>query len=210
MASRIFPDGGSGGGLLHCNDRSPARFSRLRRVLSQYLPPSLLDQEFVRLSCGDGIALCRRLAERGELFDRVLVDAPCSSERHVAQQVTARPGPDALPPVPREAWSTTRSQRNAAAQASLVQSALGCLAPGGRLVYSTCSVSPLENDGVVDQLLKHAAKGRSPQIRVASFDDPEAIKWSQLIPLEPTRHGFIALPDKTHYGPLFFALIIKE
>lgn len=67
-------------------------------------------------------------------FDRILVDAPCSNSGVLRRR------PDA-----RWRWTTRRMKQLAATQALLLENALALLAPGGRLVYSTCSLEHEEN-----------------------------------------------------------------
>jgi len=76
-------------------------------------------------------------------FERILVDAPCSStgviRRHPDIKLLRRPGD--LPAL-------------AAGQLRILGAAVRMLAPGGRLLYSTCSVLPEENEEVVRRLLE--------------------------------------------------------
>lgn len=75
-------------------------------------------------------------------FDRILVDAPCSGTGTLARnpEIKWRLRPDAISGLAR--W-----------QRSILTNALGHLKPGGRLVYSTCSLEREENQGVVDAAL---------------------------------------------------------
>ena len=75
-------------------------------------------------------------------FDLVLVDAPCSGLG------TLRRDPDIR-------WRRRESDLPTLAAAELVmlQHAADAVAPGGRLVYATCSSEPEENEGVVDAFL---------------------------------------------------------
>jgi 16S rRNA (cytosine967-C5)-methyltransferase len=95
----------------------------------------------------------------GRPFDRVLVDAPCSGtgviRRHPDIKLLRRPEDIA---------------GFARVQLEILQAAFGMLAPGGRLVYATCSVLPAENESVVSRLLD-----REPQARPAAMPSGEAL-----------------------------------
>jgi 16S rRNA C967 or C1407 C5-methylase (RsmB/RsmF family) len=177
----ILADGLREGGQLVANDRSPARAQRLRRVLADYLPPEL--RQRVQVTSRDG----RRfgLAEAGS-FDAVLLDAPCSSERHVLTDAAEL-----------DKWSEGRVKRLAQEQYALLTSALLALRPGGRLVYSTCALAPSENDGVIERLFE---KGRH-SARVETLEMPRGA---------PTRYGVQFLPQRDGAGPMFVARLVKE
>lgn len=126
-------------------------------------------------------------------FDKVLVDVPCSSDRHVVQQRG-----DASK-VLRSDWSPARLKRDASLQVGLLESALASTRPGGRVVYSTCSLSNTQNDAVVQKALRR--KGGSVDLDAAS-------SACALMPgVERTECGFIALPDETNHGPIFWTAI---
>lgn len=76
-------------------------------------------------------------------FDRVLVDAPCSAEG-VARRF----------PHLRQAAPQPTIQRLANLQKRLLVRALGLVRPGGIVVYSTCTIAPEENEGVVRHVLE--------------------------------------------------------
>jgi 16S rRNA (cytosine967-C5)-methyltransferase len=84
------------------------------------------------------------LAGRGE-FDRVLADVPCSGTGTLARnpEIKWRLDPDDLADLH-------------ARQVALLRAALAPLAPGGRAVYSTCSLEREENEDVVDEVLRNA------------------------------------------------------
>lgn len=95
-----------------------------------------------------------RLAEEhASAFDRVLVDAPCSGEGRVG----AGAGEDGADPG--LGWSGPRSRRLAGLQKQLLHAAVACVRVGGVVVYSTCTLTPLENELVVDRCLQlHAGR----------------------------------------------------
>ena len=109
----------------------------------------------VRCRLADGRRLGRRMPGT---FDRVLLDAPCSSE---ARFRAGEPATFAHWS-PRKVRETTRKQRG------LIRAAFACLKPGGTLVYCTCSFGRKENEGIVEYLMK-----REPTARIAPLTWPE-------------------------------------
>ncbi|MEK8085757.1 RsmB/NOP family class I SAM-dependent RNA methyltransferase [Aquabacterium sp. A3] len=77
-------------------------------------------------------------------FQRVMLDAPCSSESRFRSDE-----PDST-----EHWSLRKVTECARKQERLILSAFDALAPGGHLLYCTCSYAPEENERVVAHLLK--------------------------------------------------------
>ncbi len=65
------------------------------------------------------------------MYDRVLLDVPCSSDRHVLQRAALQPRAG----VPAGEWSEAGCKRLADLQLQLLLAGLRALAPGGRLVY---------------------------------------------------------------------------
>jgi len=110
----------------------------------------------------------------GRPFDRILVDAPCSStgviRRHPDIKLLRRASD-----VP--AFVATQGQ--------ILQSAFRMLAPGGRLLYCTCSVLPAENEEVVERLLASDPLARVAPMPTAASLAPGAVEKRvgiQLIP----------------------------
>ena len=89
------------------------------------------------------VALSERPAqELAGRYDRILLDVPCSNTGVFGRR------PDA-----RWAWTPRRLARVAALQREILSACAQLLAPGGRLVYSTCSIEPEENLGQVERFL---------------------------------------------------------
>ena len=168
-------------GHLVANDKSADRRMRLKNVITEHLPPEIA--ETVDITGFD--ATTWGLYQQN-MYDRILLDAPCSSERHVLSS------PHYL-----SQWTPARTKQLAIRQFAMLAAALDAVKPGGRIVYSTCSISPLENDGVVEKLFKK----RKDMFDIINFK-PETG--------EKTRYGIHILPDTTGAGPIYYCGIEKR
>lgn len=83
-------------------------------------------------------------AKTPERFDRVLLDAPCSSEARFR----------AGDPKTWEQWSPRKLRETARKQIGLLKSAIRATKPGGTILYCTCSFAPEENEAVLTKILK--------------------------------------------------------
>jgi len=97
-----------------------------------------------------------KLANRfPNFFDRIMVDAPCSGEGMFRKDPGAR-----------EEWSLENVAACAERQLDILGHAAEMLRPGGRLVYSTCTFSPEENEGVISQFLKQDSRFKIENVHV--------------------------------------------
>jgi 16S rRNA (cytosine967-C5)-methyltransferase len=89
--------------------------------------------------------------DKPEQFDLILCDLPCSGTGTLARnpEIRLRLEPADL-------------SRQAARQRAILQSALHRLAPGGRLIYSTCSLEPEENERVLESVLEEGVVQQLP------------------------------------------------
>lgn len=129
LASRMMDQG-----LILANDSSQGRIQALRIVLQHWGTENTAVTRFPGESFG---------AWFPGVFDRVLLDAPCSmqglrtTESHPARPIT-----------------TKESRQLAKRQVTLLESALMAVRVGGEVVYSTCTLAPEENEEVVEKTLK--------------------------------------------------------
>lgn len=128
LAQRLGPDGD-----LAAVEASKPRFFRLKANLER------AGAGFVRTYLHDGRRTGDKVPGR---FDAVLLDAPCSGDTRL------RGGDDA------SRWSVKKARRLASKQRQLLASALRCVRPSGRVIYATCSMSPEENEAVIDAVLQ--------------------------------------------------------
>ncbi len=139
LAARLFTRGSAG--YLAAVESVKPRFFKLQAMLERYGAPR--DPAQVRLFLKDGRHVGDAVPER---FDRVLIDAPCSSEARF----------DANDEDSMAHWSPRKLEECAHKQRGLLESGLKALKVGGTLVYSTCSLAPEENEQVVlDVLGRH-------------------------------------------------------
>ncbi len=122
-----------GNGLLVCNEIQPAR----AKILSENIERMGIRNALVVNHSPDELA---RFFQG--YFDRILVDAPCSGEGMF------RKNDDAM-----LQWSSENVQMCAERQDEVLFYAAQMLAPGGRLVYSTCTFAPEENEGTISRFL---------------------------------------------------------
>ena len=177
-----------GKGSLVANDRSAARRSRLHSVIQSCLPEEL--GSIIKVTGHDSTKWS--LYEK-EAYDRILLDAPCSSERHVLTDSSAL-----------AIWSPNRPKLLAIQQFAMLASALDAAKSGGYILYSTCSICPLENESVIGKLYSKRS-GLFEEIDMLQAH-PELEKLS-----EKLEHGRIVLPDvQDGSGPLYFCLIRKK
>ena len=123
-----------GGGVLVANEIAPARIKPLGENLERFGVTNaiLLNEDPARL------------AERlGPVFDRVLLDAPCSGE-----------GMFRKTPAARSEWSPEHVAGCAVRQARILESAARLVRPGGLLLYSTCTFAPEENEEQIERFVE--------------------------------------------------------
>lgn len=176
----------AGKGRVVACDVSEARLARAKERLHR----SGLDNIETRLLASERDGWIRR--QKGK-FDRVLVDAPCSGSG------TWRRHPDAR-------WRPVHLEALTDLQGRILNSASRLVAPGGRLIYVTCSLLPAENEERVTAFL--ADHGEFQSVPVADIwreaiggDCPMWGPPAPYLQLTPARHGtdgfFIAVLRRT-------------
>jgi 16S rRNA (cytosine967-C5)-methyltransferase len=146
---------------------------------------ALVRETVDRLGVGGRVRVLTQDARRpaiDALFDRVLVDAPCSGIG------SARRRPELL-------WRPRRVELSPLArlQVEIASAASDRLRPGGRLVYSVCTFPRAETDAACDALVRHR-----PELEALSIIGPDGP--APRIRLWPHRHGsdgmFVAAFEK--------------
>lgn len=109
-----------------------------------------------------------RLADKySGFFDKIIVDAPCSGEGMFKKE------PRAI-----DEWSEEHTFSCAERQVHILTSAFKMLKPGGKLVYSTCTFAPCENEAVVDRILRNEPSIVLVPINLPGMTDAVS-EWAQ-------------------------------
>ena len=139
----------AGQGLLVCNEPVPKRAQVLSRNVE-------------RMGLTNALVVCampRQLADRWpEGFDAIQVDAPCSGEGMFRRH-----------PETRAEWTAESPAGCARRQAEILDCAAEMVRPGGRIVYSTCTMNPVENEDTVAAFCQ-----RHPDFSPEAFSLPGA------------------------------------
>ncbi len=138
----------AGEGILVANDISPKRAKALQKNIELFgVTNSLITTEYPD-----------KLAEYfPSFFDCILIDAPCSGEGMFRKD-----------PAMVKAWTPESNSQYAAMQEDIVRAALRMLKPGGYLLYSTCTFSPMEDEATVLKMLQ-----MDPSLRVVDMEGYE-------------------------------------
>ena len=165
-----------GKGFLLCNEWSPKR-------------AKILSRNIERMGVANALVTNEHPANLAKkypnLFDRVLVDAPCSGEGMFRKEEAAVTD-----------WSQETVEMCARRQAEILHSAAQLVRPGGRLVYSTCTFAPEEDEQVVAAFL-----AAHPDF------EPETVETPWFVPGENGSHRM--WPHKL-LGEGHFAAVLRK
>lgn len=134
------------------NEIEVSRTNSLRNVVEQFGATS------VKIGISDGRDFGKKYPD---YFDRVLLDAPCSGEGMIYMRG----------PKPLRFWSIKKAKGSSTVQKELIESAFRTLKKGGTLVYSTCTLEPEENEGVVTHLLSKHNNAKILDINLIDSDN---------------------------------------
>ena len=165
-----------GEGFLLCNEYNPKRAKILSRNIERMgISNALVTNEHPQ-----------RLAEKlPGFFDRVLIDAPCSGEGMFRKEEAAVTD-----------WSQETVEMCARRQAEILHSGAVMVRPGGRLVYSTCTFAPEENEEAIAAFLND-----HPEFVLEAVDAP----W-----FTPAGEGQFRLWPHKLLGEGHFAAVLRK
>ena len=166
----------AGEGFLLCNEINPKR----AKILGRNIERMGVANALVTNSHPQNLA-----QKYPGFFDRVLIDAPCSGEGMFRKEEAAVTD-----------WSQETVQMCAHRQAEILHSGAALLKPGGRLVYSTCTFAPEENEQTIARFLSS-----HPEFRRENVDAP----W-----FTPAGEGAYRLWPHKLLGEGHFAAVLRK
>ncbi len=177
-------------GTIVANDRNYGRMRALAQIMKRL---GLIN---ISMTIYDG----RRFPKLENYFDKVLVDVPCSCEgtfRKNSQRVV----------VPNRQRSLNISQ----VQREILLKAIQAARPGGKIVYSTCTFAPEENERVINEVLtNYPGCVRILPIELANFDWSEGLThWSGENFSEELKQTMRVWPHQNNSGGFYVAVLEK-
>ena len=176
-----------GRGLLVCNEINPKR-------------AKILSRNIERMGVANALVLNHHPGDLERhfqgAFDKVLVDAPCSGEGMFRKEEAAVTD-----------WSPETVRMCARRQQEILSTAASLLRPGGRLVYSTCTFAPEEDEGAVSAFLKE-----HPEFSIEKVEAPALSRGSTALveePVEGLEHTFRLWPHH-QYGEGHYAAVLRK
>ena len=146
-----------GEGLLVCNEIHPAR-------------AKILSENVERMGIRNAIVTNETPEKLAEVFvgyfDKILVDAPCSGEGMFRTNEEAS-----------QQWSLQNVELCGERQDGILDCADKMLRPGGRLVYSTCTFAPIENEGSISRFLQRHEEYSILPVKKPETFAPGRVEW---------------------------------
>jgi len=182
---------------LLCNDSSSSRLGRMYSLMRQYLPDVTYVRDTLRLSNRDAANFIQK-----DAFDKILVDVPCSNDRHSVENEE------------NSIFSRKRLNERLSLpekQTSILTSALKSVRPGGSVVYSTCTMSPLENDNVVQKaLMGLQVEGYNARFGIVSLKEAFRPLRGLFNFHTKLQYGQLVVPNlMNNFGPMYISKISR-
>ncbi|XP_014206934.2 5-methylcytosine rRNA methyltransferase NSUN4 [Copidosoma floridanum] len=182
--------------LAVANDIQESRINRINTFIHEFLLEKYCDKSFY-ITQSDA----RHIEDNG-VYNKILVDVPCTTDRHVLHEFD------------NNIFKGSRIKerlRLPELQSEILVNALKLAIPGGTVVYSTCTLSPIQNDGVVQMALKKAFEEHNVVYKVIDqMDALVPLKYLYNFNDSALKYGHIVVPSKSrNWGPMYFCKMIR-
>ncbi len=132
------------------------------------------------------------------LFDRVLVDAPCSGTGTIRKSFKAL-----------SMYSDSLVKRMSGVQKALIKNGFKLLKPGGEMVYSTCTLEPAENEAIVSHLLEHFPEAEIIPISLDIKRTAPILEFENLL-IRPELKDCLRIYPQDNDSEGFFVCLIRK
>lgn len=136
--------------------------------------------------------------KKGIMFDRILVDAPCSGTGTIRKSLKTL-----------DMWGPGLVSKLHRIQIDLLRNAFTILKPGGTVVYSTCTMEPEENERVVTRLLEEFPNAELCDIELDIVRSPAVLSFEKL-PIDPRCEKCLRIYPQDNDSEGFFVAKIKK
>ncbi|XP_076626824.1 5-methylcytosine rRNA methyltransferase l(2)10685 [Colletes latitarsis] len=183
--------------LLVINDNMQSRVKRIENVMEQYVSDVYEAEKIFYLTERDA-----RTIDEKDVYDKILVDVPCTTDRHVLHSNE------------NNMFKPTRLKERLnipELQSEILTNALKLVKVGGTVVYATCSLSPIQNDGVVHVALKKAWEETDSVMIVKDITEAlMPLKYIYKFGKIGLKYGNIVVPSlRSNWGPMYFCKIVR-
>ncbi|XP_048207180.1 5-methylcytosine rRNA methyltransferase NSUN4 isoform X2 [Perognathus longimembris pacificus] len=180
------------------NDVSTSRTGRLQKILNIYVPQESREGNRVRVTSWDG----RKWGElEGDTYDRVLVDVPCTTDRH------------SLHKDENNIFHRSRKKERQLLpmlQVQLLAAGLLATRPGGHVVYSTCSLSHLQNEYVVQGAIEILDNQYNIKVQVEDMSHFRKLFMDTFYFFPSCQVGELVIPNLlANFGPMYFCKMCR-
>ncbi|XP_076755521.1 5-methylcytosine rRNA methyltransferase l(2)10685 [Xylocopa sonorina] len=183
--------------VLVANDLMQSRVKRIKNVMEEYVSNVYNTEKMLFIT-----ELDARGIDEKDIYNKILVDAPCTTDRHILHSDD------------NNIFKPTRLKERLKMpeiQSDILTNALKLVKKGGTVVYSTCSLSPVQNDGVVHVALKRAWEESDSVLIVKDMTEAlEPLRCMYEFGNIGSKYGHIAIPTlDNNWGPIYFCKIVR-
>lgn len=186
-------------GYVVANDVDKRRLGRLKKVIKEYIPPESSIHSCLKLVSFDG---CMWNEIERECYDKVLVDVPCTTDR-VSINVPDNEKDNI--------FSVYRKRERAKLpqiQVDLLKNGVLACQPGGTIVYSTCTASPLQNEFVLQYALQELRDVYNVNCIIKDLKYMASLLEDEMNFHESMKPGLLVYPTlDANFGPTFICKI---